>query len=78
MLTGNIGKPGAGCYTWAGNYKAALFQGTPESGPGFKGWVAEDPFDPNLDATRVGQGHQGPRATPRTKSRPTGTTATGR
>ncbi len=26
MLTGNIGKPGAGCYTWAGNYKSALFQ----------------------------------------------------
>ncbi|MFQ5947164.1 MAG: molybdopterin-dependent oxidoreductase, partial [Anaerolineae bacterium] len=25
MLTGNIGKPGAGCFTWAGNYKAALF-----------------------------------------------------
>ena len=28
MLTGNIGKPGAGCHTWAGNYKAALFQGS--------------------------------------------------
>ncbi len=49
MLTGNIGKPGAGCYTWAGNYKAALFQGSPEVGPGFKGWVAEDPFHPTLD-----------------------------
>jgi nitrate reductase / nitrite oxidoreductase, alpha subunit len=49
MLTGDIGKPGAGCYTWAGNYKAALFQGSPEVGPGFKGWVAEDPFHPNLD-----------------------------
>ncbi|MCC6189952.1 MAG: molybdopterin-dependent oxidoreductase [Anaerolineales bacterium] len=49
MLTGNIGRPGAGCYTWAGNYKAALFQGAPEVGPGFKGWVAEDPFEPNLD-----------------------------
>ena len=40
MLTGNIGKPGAGCHTWAGNYKAALFQGSPWTGPGFKGWVA--------------------------------------
>ncbi len=49
MLTGNLGKPGAGCYTWAGNYKAALFQGSPETGPGFKGWVAEDPFHPTLD-----------------------------
>lgn len=55
MLTGNIGKPGAGCYTWAGNYKAALFQSTPESGPGFKGWVAEDPFHPNLDPTADGK-----------------------
>jgi nitrate reductase / nitrite oxidoreductase, alpha subunit len=49
MLTGNIGKRGAGCHTWAGNYKAALFQGAPWSGPGFKGWVAEDPFELTLD-----------------------------
>jgi nitrate reductase / nitrite oxidoreductase, alpha subunit len=49
MLTGNIGKPGAGVYTWAGNYKSALFQGDPATGPGFKGWIAEDPFDVNLD-----------------------------
>ena len=55
MLTGNIGKPGAGVYSWAGNYKAALFQGTPETGPGFKGWVAEDPFDMNLDPTAKGK-----------------------
>ncbi len=55
MLTGNIGKPGAGVYSWAGNYKAALFQGTPETGPGFKGWVAEDPFDMNLDPTVKGK-----------------------
>ncbi len=49
ILTGNIGKPGAGCHTWAGNYKAGLFQGSDEVGPGFKGWVAEDPFHANLD-----------------------------
>jgi len=55
MLTGNIGKPGAGCYTWAGNYKAALFQGSPQTGPGFKGWVAEDPFHPNLDPAAHGK-----------------------
>jgi len=55
MLTGNIGIPGAGSYTWAGNYKAALFQATPESGPGFKGWIAEDPFDMNLDPAADGK-----------------------
>jgi len=55
MLTGNIGRPGAGCYTWAGNYKAALFQGSPQTGPGFKGWVAEDPFHPNLDPDAPGK-----------------------
>ncbi len=49
MLTGNIGKPGAGCYSWAGNYKSALFQETHWSGPGFNGWVYEDPFAQNLD-----------------------------
>jgi nitrate reductase / nitrite oxidoreductase, alpha subunit len=55
MLTGNIGKPGAGNYGWAGNYKAALFQGSKLTGPGFKGWVAEDPFEPNLDPKAHGK-----------------------
>ncbi len=55
MLTGDIGKPGAGCYTWAGNYKAALFQGSPWTGPGFKGWIAEDPFAPDLSDTLDGK-----------------------
>ena len=55
MLTGNIGKPGAGSHTWAGNYKAALFQGSPWTGPGFKGWVGEDPFHPNLDPNASGK-----------------------
>ncbi|MBI4483555.1 MAG: molybdopterin-dependent oxidoreductase, partial [Acidobacteria bacterium] len=55
MLTGNVGKPGAGCHTWAGNYKAALFQGAPWSGPGFKGWVGEDPFQPSLDPNAMGK-----------------------
>ncbi len=55
MLTGNIGRPGAGCHGWAGNYKAALFQGSPWSGPGFKGWVAEDPFHPTLDPKADGK-----------------------
>jgi nitrate reductase alpha subunit len=55
MLTGNIGRPGAGVHGWAGNYKAALFQGSKLTGPGFKGWVAEDPFHPNLDETAHGR-----------------------
>ncbi len=55
MLTGNIGKPGAGCHTWAGNYKSALFQGSPWTGPGFKGWVAEDPFALTLDPEAAGK-----------------------
>ncbi len=55
MLTGNIGRPGSGCHTWAGNYKAALFQGSPWTGPGFKGWVAEDPFKLSLDPNASGK-----------------------
>ncbi len=55
MLTGNIGKPGAGCHGWAGNYKAALFQGSKVTGPGFKGWVGEDPFELNLDPKAHGR-----------------------
>ncbi|NOX60080.1 MAG: molybdopterin-dependent oxidoreductase [Planctomycetes bacterium] len=55
MLTGNIGKKGAGVHAWAGNYKAALFQGSKITGPGFKGWVAEDPFNLNLDENAHGK-----------------------
>src|SRR5262245_15298095 len=55
MLTGNIGQPGAGSHTWAGNYKAALFQGSAWAGPGFKGWVAEDPFQLNLNESAHGK-----------------------
>ncbi|MCB1693581.1 MAG: molybdopterin-dependent oxidoreductase [Pseudomonadales bacterium] len=55
MLTGNIGKKGTGVHGWAGNYKAALFQGSKITGPGFKGWVGEDPFAPNLDKTAHGR-----------------------
>jgi nitrate reductase alpha subunit len=73
MLTGNIGKPGAGCHTWAGNYKSALFQGSAATGPGFKGWVAEDPFSLNLDDASGRTSWRTP--TRRTRSRPSGTTA---
>ncbi len=55
MLTGNLGKKGTGVLAWAGNYKAALFQGSKITGPGFKGWVAEDPFNPNLDEKAHGK-----------------------
>jgi len=55
MLTGQIGKPGTGVHGWAGNYKAALFQGSKITGPGFKGWVAEDPFRANLDEAAHGK-----------------------
>jgi nitrate reductase alpha subunit len=49
MLTGNVGYHGSGSHTWAGNYKAGNFQGSKWSGPGFKGIIAEDPFDMSLD-----------------------------
>ncbi|MCA8979432.1 MAG: molybdopterin-dependent oxidoreductase [Planctomycetes bacterium] len=49
MLTGNIGKHGAGVFTWAGNYKGALFQGSPWSGPGAGAYSHENPFAPVLD-----------------------------
>jgi nitrate reductase alpha subunit len=49
MLTGNFGKHGAGVFTWAGNYKGALLQGSPWSGPGAGTYSHEDPFHPVLD-----------------------------
>jgi len=50
MLVGSIGIPGSGAHTWAGNYKGALFQGSPWSGPGVGGaYVKEDPFNQVLD-----------------------------
>lgn len=51
MLTGNIGRHGAGSCTWAGNYKGALFQASPWSGPGVGSFTQEDPFQPILDET---------------------------
>ena len=58
ILTGNIGKHGAGVYTWAGNYKGALFQASPWSGPGVGSYTHEDPFNPVLDdKTRITREH---------------------
>jgi nitrate reductase alpha subunit len=51
MLTGNFGKHGAGVFTWAGNYKGALLQGSPWTGPGAGTYTHEDPFHPVLDET---------------------------
>jgi len=52
MLTGNVGPKGSGSHTWAGNYKAGNYQGSHWSGPGFAAMVAEDPFNPVLDASK--------------------------
>ena len=51
MLTGNIGRPGAGVSTWAGNYKGGIFQAAAWFGPGVGGYINEDPFSPLLDTT---------------------------
>ena len=55
MLTGNIGKPGAGSFTWAGNYKAANFQAAPGVGKGLGVWVAEDPFRAEMSSRAKGR-----------------------
>jgi nitrate reductase alpha subunit len=58
LLTGNIGKHGAGVFTWAGNYKGALLQASSWSGPGVGSYTAEDPFNPVLDeGTRITHEH---------------------
>ncbi len=49
MLTGNIGTHGSGCMAWAGNYKGAIFQASPWSGPGVGSFIHEDPFRPVLN-----------------------------
>ena len=58
MLTGNIGRHGGGVYAWAGNYKGALFQGSPWTGPGAASYTHEDPFNPVLEETaRITERH---------------------
>ena len=52
LLVGSIGIPGSGAHTWAGNYKGALFQGSPWSGPGVGAYKLENPFAQVLDADR--------------------------
>ncbi|MFQ5666111.1 MAG: molybdopterin-dependent oxidoreductase [Candidatus Binatia bacterium] len=58
MLTGNIGRHGAGVFAWAGNYKGALLQASPWTGPGVGAYIHEDPFHPVLDeGTRMTHKH---------------------
>jgi len=58
LLTGNIGQHGAGAFTWAGNYKGALLQASPWTGPGVGVYIHEDPFHPVLDEhTRITHEH---------------------
>ena len=47
-LTGDIGRPGANVSSYAGNYKAPVFNGLPA-------YVAEDPFNQTLDPNVDGQ-----------------------
>ncbi len=49
MLTGQIGVPGSGVSTWAGNYKGGIWHAAPWFGPGVGGYVNEDPFNPLMD-----------------------------
>ncbi|HXV77083.1 MAG TPA: molybdopterin-dependent oxidoreductase [Candidatus Polarisedimenticolaceae bacterium] len=44
-LTGNVGRLGGNVGSYAGNYRVALFNGSPQ-------YINEDPFDIELDATR--------------------------
>src|SRR4029078_12557371 len=49
IVTGNVGKFGAGQCTWAGNYKAGTFTATPWSGAGLSVHTGEDPVNIKLD-----------------------------
>ncbi len=44
-LTGNVGKIGGNVGSYAGNYRTALFNGSPQ-------WIAENPFDIELDPAK--------------------------
>ena len=44
-LTGNVGKIGGNVGSYAGNYRTALFNGSPQ-------WIAENPFDIELDPSK--------------------------
>ena len=79
MLTGNIGTAGRRLPRLGRQLQGRAVPGLARwTGPGFKGWVAEDPFEhePRPEGSR--QRRSTPMPTPRTRSRLTGTTATAR
>jgi len=57
IITGNVGKFGTGQHTWAGNYKAGIWNSTPWSGGGLGTHTAENPFkittDPNAHGKEI-------------------------
>ena len=57
IIAGNVGKFGTGQHTWAGNYKAGIWNSTPWSGGGLGTHTAENPFkittDPNAHGKEV-------------------------
>jgi nitrate reductase alpha subunit len=50
-LTGNVGKVGGNVGSYAGNYRTALFNGSPQ-------WINENPFDIELDPTKLARPKQ--------------------
>ncbi|MEW6248994.1 MAG: molybdopterin-dependent oxidoreductase, partial [Nitrospirota bacterium] len=55
IITGNVGKFGSGQHTWAGNYKAGIWNATPWSGAGLAVHTGEDPFNITLDPNAHGK-----------------------
>ena len=55
IITGNVGKFGTGQMTWAGNYKAGIWNATPWSGGGLGTHTAENPFKISLDPNAHGK-----------------------
>ena len=55
IVTGNVGKFGTGQHTWAGNYKAGIWNATPWSGGGLGTHTAENPFKITLDPNAHGK-----------------------
>ena len=57
IVTGNVGKFGTGQHTWAGNYKAGIWNATPWGGGGLGTHTGENPFkittDPNAHGKEI-------------------------
>ncbi|MBI3680770.1 MAG: molybdopterin-dependent oxidoreductase [Acidobacteria bacterium] len=50
-LTGNVGRIGGNVGSYAGNYRVALFNGSPQ-------WINENPFDIELDPSKMARPRQ--------------------